>query len=160
MLQKSDGTFELLLWNEVSVFNTSTFADITNADVPVQILTSGPDSRWAAIRQLYANMIISAEHHVYLQSPYFILDASIAEALRSASQYGQWRARGGASAANIAKDFRVVEEADYQLIQKNLTVTDLLPLISDLRRLGIGLNLLMEQSLQSFVGSGKKTAPA
>ena len=82
------------------------------------------------------------------------------EALRTASQYGRWRARGGASAANIAKDFRAVEEAAYQLIQKNLTVTDLLPLISDLRRLGIGLNMLMEQSLQSFVGGGKKSAPA
>ena len=81
------------------------------------------------------------------------------DALRSAAQYGQWRARGGASAANIAKDFRVVEEAAYQLIQKNLTVTDLLPLISDLRRLGIGLNMLMEQSLQSFVGTAKKSAP-
>lgn len=80
------------------------------------------------------------------------------EALRSAAQYGQWRARGGASAAQVAKDFRIVEEAAYQLIQKNLNVTDLLPLISDLRRLGIGLNLLMEQSLQTFVGSGKKTA--
>ena len=81
------------------------------------------------------------------------------EALRSAGQYGQWRARGGASAGNIAKDFRVIEEAAYQLIQKNLNVTDLLPLISDLRRLGIGLNLLMEQSLQSFVGTGKKSTP-
>lgn len=81
------------------------------------------------------------------------------DALRSANQYGQWRARGGASAANIAKDFRAVEEAAYQLIQKNLTVTDLLPLISDLRRLGIGLNMLMEQSLQGFVGGAKKSAP-
>jgi DNA-binding response OmpR family regulator len=82
-----------------------------------------------------------------------------ADAMRSAAQYGQWRARGGASAANVAKDFRVLEEVAYQLIQKNLTVTDLLPLISDLRRLGIGLNLLMEQSLQTFVGTAKKTAP-
>ncbi len=81
------------------------------------------------------------------------------DALRSAAQYGQWRARGGASAANIAKDFRVVEEAAYQLIQKNLTVTDLLPLISDLRRLGIGLNMLMEQSLQSFAATALKSAP-
>jgi DNA-binding response OmpR family regulator len=81
------------------------------------------------------------------------------EALRSAGQYGQWRARGGASAGNIAKDFRVIEDAAYQLIQKNLNVTDLFPLISDLRRLGIGLNLLMEQSLQSFVGTGKKSTP-
>src|SRR5438067_9554400 len=62
--------------------------DTAEGDVPVQILTSGPDSRWAAIRQLYANMINSAEHHVYLQSPYFILDGSIAEALRSAALSG------------------------------------------------------------------------
>lgn len=81
------------------------------------------------------------------------------DALRSAAQYGQWRARGGGSAANIAKDFRVVEEAAYQLIQQSLNVTDMLPLISDLRRLGVGLNLLMEQSLQSFVGTAKKTVP-
>jgi ActR/RegA family two-component response regulator len=81
------------------------------------------------------------------------------DALRSAAQYGQWRARGGGSAANIANDFRVVEEAAYQLIQQSLNVTDMLPLISDLRRLGVGLNLLMEQSLQSFVGTAKKTVP-
>src|SRR5207248_3993869 len=62
--------------------------DTAEGDVPVQLLTSGPDSRWAAIRQLYANMIISAEQHVYLQSPYFILDGSIAEALRSAAMSG------------------------------------------------------------------------
>jgi hypothetical protein len=52
-----------------------------------------------------------------------------------------------------------VEEAAYQLIQKNLTVTDLLPLISDLRRLGSGLNMLMEQSLQSFAATALKSAP-
>lgn len=82
-----------------------------------------------------------------------------AEALRSAAQYGQWRGRGGASAATVARDFRLLQEAAYQQIQKNLTVTDLLPLISDLERLGIGLNMLMEQSLHSFVGSVKKSAP-
>jgi ActR/RegA family two-component response regulator len=82
-------------------------------------------------------------------------DQPKADALRSASQYGQWRARGGASAAIVARDFRIVEEVAYQLIQKNLTVTDLLPLISDLRRLGVALNMLMEQSLQTFVGAKK-----
>jgi cardiolipin synthase len=54
-------------------------------DVPVQILTSGPDSQWAAIRQLYFSMIVTAQRHVFLQSPYFIPDASIAEALNSAA---------------------------------------------------------------------------
>ena len=60
----------------------------SEGEVPVQILTSGPDSQWAAIRQLYFAMIVSAQHHVYLQSPYFILDASIAEALRAAALSG------------------------------------------------------------------------
>ena len=57
-------------------------------DVPVQILTSGPDSQWAAIRQLYFTMIGAAQRHVYLQSPYFILDASVAEALKTAALSG------------------------------------------------------------------------
>lgn len=53
--------------------------------VPVQILTSGPDSQWAAIRQLYVFMIGSAQTHVYIQSPFFIPDATIAEALKVAA---------------------------------------------------------------------------
>jgi cardiolipin synthase len=57
-------------------------------DVPVQILTSGPDSRWEAIRQLYFAMIATAERHVFIQSPYFVVDATIAEALKSAALAG------------------------------------------------------------------------
>lgn len=56
--------------------------------VPVQILTSGPDSRWAAIRQLYGAMIVSAQRRVYLQTPFFLPDATIAEALRGAALSG------------------------------------------------------------------------
>jgi cardiolipin synthase len=62
--------------------------DSAEGDVPVQILTSGPDSQWAAIRQLYAFMIVSAQRHVYLQSPFFIPDATLAEALRTAALSG------------------------------------------------------------------------
>jgi cardiolipin synthase len=58
------------------------------AGVPVQIITSGPDSQWAGIEQLYSLMIVSAQRHVYLQSPYFILTASMAEALRTAALAG------------------------------------------------------------------------
>jgi cardiolipin synthase A/B len=54
----------------------------------VQILTSGPDSEWAGIRQLYFFMIVSARRHVVMQSPYFILDASLVEALRAAALSG------------------------------------------------------------------------
>jgi cardiolipin synthase A/B len=62
--------------------------ELAEAGVPVQILTSGPDSQWAAIRQLYGLMIVSAQRHVYLQSPFFLPDASIAEALRAAALSG------------------------------------------------------------------------
>jgi cardiolipin synthase len=58
------------------------------ARVPAQILTSGPDSEWRAIRQLYFAMIVSAQRRVTLQSPFFILDATIAEALKSAALSG------------------------------------------------------------------------
>jgi cardiolipin synthase len=53
--------------------------------VPVQILTSGPDSQWRAIRQLYFAMIVSAQRRVRVQSPFFILDPTIAEALKAAA---------------------------------------------------------------------------
>ena len=59
-----------------------------DADLPVQIVLSGPDSRWQAIRQLYFAMIVGAERCVYLQSPFFVLDATIAEALKSAALAG------------------------------------------------------------------------
>lgn len=68
-------------------FPTQTI-DPVDENVPVQILTSGPDSQWAAIRQLYASMIISAQRHVYIQSPYFILDATLTEALARAAMSG------------------------------------------------------------------------
>lgn len=57
-------------------------------NVPLQILTSGPDSEWAAIRQLYSSMIVSAQRHVFIQSPFFIPDATIAEALKQAALAG------------------------------------------------------------------------
>jgi cardiolipin synthase A/B len=68
----------------------STYFPAAPADgsVPVQILTSGPDSDWAAIRQLYSYMIGSARRRVYIQSPFFIPDATIAEALRVAALAG------------------------------------------------------------------------
>jgi cardiolipin synthase len=56
--------------------------------VPVQITLSGPDSEWQAIRQLYFKMIVTASRHVYIQSPFFILDDSIAEAIKAAALAG------------------------------------------------------------------------
>ncbi len=62
--------------------------DPAQGDIPVQLLTSGPDSQWAAIRQLYAFMIVSARRHVYIQSPFFIPDPTLAEALSEAALSG------------------------------------------------------------------------
>jgi cardiolipin synthase A/B len=63
-------------------------AEPVESNIPVQILTSGPDSHWAAIRQLYALMVVSARQHVYLQSPFFLPDATLAEALTEAALSG------------------------------------------------------------------------
>jgi cardiolipin synthase A/B len=57
-------------------------------DTPIQVVSAGPDSRWEAIRHSYLTMIALARHHVYLQSPFLILDASIAEALKTAALEG------------------------------------------------------------------------
>lgn len=56
--------------------------------LPIQISTSGPDSQWHAIRQLYFLMITAAEKHLYIQSPFFIPDESISEALKAAALAG------------------------------------------------------------------------
>lgn len=56
--------------------------------LPVQITMSGPDSQWHGIRQLYFHLITSARDHVYIQSPFFIPDETIAEAMKSAALAG------------------------------------------------------------------------
>lgn len=60
----------------------------TETRVPVQIVLSGPDSQWYAIQQLYFQMITSAQHHVYIQSPFFIPDQAISQALTVAAMSG------------------------------------------------------------------------
>jgi cardiolipin synthase len=75
-----------------NLFSADYFPEATAApsddDVPVQILTSGPDSQWAAIRQLYVGMIATAKRRVVMQSPFFIPDPTIAEALKLAALSG------------------------------------------------------------------------
>ena len=56
--------------------------------VPIQVVSAGPDSRWEAIRQSYLAMIALARDHVYLQSPFLILDVSLAEAIKTAALAG------------------------------------------------------------------------
>ncbi|MCQ4635498.1 cardiolipin synthase [Anaerovorax odorimutans] len=54
----------------------------------VQIVSSGPDSDRVKVKRAYLKMISSAQKNIYLQTPYFVPDASILEALKMAAQSG------------------------------------------------------------------------
>jgi cardiolipin synthase len=54
----------------------------------VQVVSSGPDSQFRTIRQLYIAMIALAKEHVYIQSPFCVLDESLAEVLKAAALSG------------------------------------------------------------------------
>ncbi len=73
-----------------SLFDEAFFPDAprTSDGVAIQVVSAGPDSRWEAIRQSYLAMIALARHHVYLQSPFLVLDTSVAEALKTAALAG------------------------------------------------------------------------
>ena len=56
--------------------------------IPVQLTQSGPDSQWKAMQQLYFHMIMAAEKTCYIQSPFFIPDPSLLEAIRTTALSG------------------------------------------------------------------------
>ena len=72
------------------LFQSAYFPEVTTRveGVPIQVVSAGPDSRWEAIRQSYLAMIALARHHIYLQSPFLILDTSVAEAMKTAALAG------------------------------------------------------------------------
>jgi cardiolipin synthase len=59
-----------------------------NGKAGIQIVSSGPDSKWASIKDGYFKMITNARKRIYIQTPYFIPDDSIFEALRVAGLSG------------------------------------------------------------------------
>ncbi len=52
--------------------------------VPVQIVASGPNSTTQHLKNMYISLIMSAKESVYLQTPYFIPDASFMDACKIA----------------------------------------------------------------------------
>lgn len=50
----------------------------------IQIVSSGPDSLKEEIKHGYLKMIASAKKNIYIQTPYFVPDASILEVLKTA----------------------------------------------------------------------------
>lgn len=57
-------------------------------DEAVQIITSGPDSKWQNIRNVYLKMISKARKNIYIQTPYFIPDEAVLDAIRIAAMSG------------------------------------------------------------------------
>jgi cardiolipin synthase len=80
-------------WNYASGERLATdpvyFPDTPGAgSCPLQTVSSGPDARWSQIKEGYVKLILSARESVYIQTPYFIPDDSIADALRIAALSG------------------------------------------------------------------------
>lgn len=55
----------------------------------IQIVSSGPDSLREEVKRSLMKMITSAEHKIYVQTPYFVPDVSILESLKMAAQCGR-----------------------------------------------------------------------
>src|SRR5699024_6393184 len=55
-----------------------------DGDTSLQIASSGPDEEYQQIKYGYLYMINSAKESIYIQTPYFIPDQSIFEAIKSA----------------------------------------------------------------------------
>jgi len=73
-----------------SLFDERYFPEVEDTEprMHIQVVSAGPDSQWEAVRQSYLTMIAMARHHVYLQSPFLILDTSLAEAMKTAALSG------------------------------------------------------------------------
>ena len=54
----------------------------------MQVAVSGPDSQWDSVKQMYFELICSAKKNVYIQTPYFIPDETLMDALKAAALSG------------------------------------------------------------------------
>jgi len=59
-----------------------------DARLPMQVVSGGPDTYWNPIKESYLKLISLATESVYIQTPYFIPDESIMDALRMAALAG------------------------------------------------------------------------
>jgi cardiolipin synthase len=57
-------------------------------DGSVQIVSGGPDRRQSRVKEAYLKLIGSAKRSIYIQSPYFVPDESVQDALRVAALSG------------------------------------------------------------------------
>jgi cardiolipin synthase A/B len=84
----------ILDWNQAShrhdIFYSPEYFPLGESQdsVGMQIVTSGPDSEWEQIKNGYIKMVTSARKSIYIQTPYFIPDASLLDALKIAALSG------------------------------------------------------------------------
>ncbi|MDQ0216299.1 cardiolipin synthase [Oikeobacillus pervagus] len=84
----------ILDWNQASdhydiQYEDHYFPDFSHdGEIPMQIVSSGPDSDWEQIKCGYIKMISSAKKSILIQTPYFIPDASLLDALKIAALSG------------------------------------------------------------------------
>lgn len=84
----------ILDWNQAShrhdIYYAPDYFPLAESgdSVGMQIVTSGPDSEWEQIKNGYIKMVSSARKSIYIQTPYFIPDASLLDALKIAALSG------------------------------------------------------------------------
>ncbi|MDG5789692.1 cardiolipin synthase [Evansella sp. AB-P1] len=85
----------ILDWNQASKHYYIHYEDRyfpkknSDGDCAMQIVSSGPDSEWEQVKNGYINMINAAKESILIQTPYFIPDQSLLDALRIASLSGK-----------------------------------------------------------------------
>jgi cardiolipin synthase A/B len=71
------------------IFNVEYFPSVvTQSNLPVQIVSSGFDTHWNEISQVYFSIITQAKERVYIATPYLILNGSMMKALQTAALRG------------------------------------------------------------------------
>lgn len=84
----------LLDWNQASDRKNLEYEDsffptfYRQGSTAIQIVSSGPDSDWEAIKNGYIKLINMAKKYVYIQTPYFIPDDAFINAVRIACLSG------------------------------------------------------------------------
>ena len=83
--------FEWETTTEQKIYEKKYFPQIKSGigNTKMQITVSGPDSKWESIKQMYFEMICSAKKNVYIQTPYFVPDESLIDAMKTAALSGR-----------------------------------------------------------------------
>jgi len=75
---------------KVKLYGKNYFPDvkIVKGNSIMQLAVSGPDSQWDSVKQMYFTMICSARTNIFIQTPYFVPDEGLCDALKIASLSG------------------------------------------------------------------------